>query len=55
MKKVVSDVRKLTVSGGKTYYITIPYEMIRELGWKKGEKKTIRLEEKRIVVEDWCS
>jgi len=54
MKKITEDVRKLTVTGGgTTYYVTIPQEMIRQLGWKKGEKKVIRLEEERIVIEDW--
>jgi len=46
--------RKLTVTGnGKTYYLTLPLEIIRELKWKKGEKKNVMLEDKRIVIEDW--
>ncbi len=47
-------VRKLTVTGpGKTYYLTFPREMVKQLGWKKGEKKIIRKEGTRIVIEDW--
>ncbi len=53
MKKVIEDVRKLTVSGGKTYYVTLPYEMVRQLKWRKGERKTIRLEGDTIVISDW--
>ena len=46
--------RKLTVTGnGKTYYLTLPLEIIRELKWRKGEKKIVMLENKRIVIEDW--
>ncbi len=54
MKIVTEDVRKLTVTGGgMTYYVTIPQEMIRQLGWKKGEKKTIKLEGDYITIADW--
>jgi len=53
MKIVTQDVRKLTATGSKTYYVTIPLEMIRQLGWKKGEKKIIRLENEKIVISDW--
>ncbi len=53
MKIVTQDVRKLSITAGTTYYITFPQEMIRRLGWKKGQKKTIRLDANRIVIEDW--
>ena len=50
MKIVTQDVRKLGVIGGTTYYMTIPQEMIRQLGWKKCEKKIIQLEDDKIVI-----
>ena len=53
MKIVTQDVRKLSVTAGTTYYLTFPQEMIRQLGWKKGQKKVIRLEEGKIVISDW--
>jgi len=53
MKIVTQDVRKLSVTAGTTYYMTIPLEMIRQLGWRKGQKKIIRLDGKRIVISDW--
>ena len=47
-------VRKLTVTGESgTYYLTFPKEMIKALKWKKGEKKIVRREGERIVIEDW--
>ena len=47
-------VRKLTVTGkGRSYYVTLPRQIIKELKWKKGEKKVVRLEKDRIVIEDW--
>ncbi len=51
--KVTEDVRKLAVVGSKTYCITIPLGMIKELGWKKGQKMRIRLRGEKIIVEDW--
>ena len=51
--KIIEDVRKLTLAGKGSYYVTIPLSMIRSLKWKKGEKKTIRQEGKRIIIEDW--
>ena len=53
MKKVTEDVRKLSVIAGTTYYITFPQEMIRQLRWKKGEKKIIKLGRGKITIEDW--
>ena len=51
--KITEDVRKLTLAGRATYYVTIPLSMIRSLKWKKGEKKVIRQEGEKIVIEDW--
>jgi len=46
--------RKLAAIGpGRTYYLTFPREIVRRLGWKKGEKKVVRVEGKRIIIEDW--
>ncbi len=47
-------VRKLNVTGGgKSYYVTLPKEIIKDLNWKKAEKKVIYQEGKRIIIEDW--
>ena len=47
-------IRKLSVTGpGKTYYLTLPREIIKGLKWKKGEKKIISQEGNRLVIEDW--
>ena len=47
------DIRKLTITGKTTYYVTLPQEMIRELGWRKGEKKVVKRQGKKIIIEDW--
>ncbi len=47
-------IRKISAIGpGKTYYFTFPREMIKQLGWRKGEKKIISLEGKTITIKDW--
>ena len=51
--QIIADVRKLTQTAGTTYYVTIPRAMIKQLGWKKGQKMTVRLEGERVVIEDW--
>lgn len=53
MQKITEDTRKLSVIAGTTYYITFPQSMIKQLKWKKGEKKTIQLLNDRIVIKDW--
>lgn len=46
--------RKLTVTGESgTYYLTIPKEIVRALGWRKGEFKTVRREGDDIIISDW--
>jgi bifunctional DNA-binding transcriptional regulator/antitoxin component of YhaV-PrlF toxin-antitoxin module len=47
-------IRKLTVTGaGRSYYIILPREIIKDLNWRKGEKKIVRQEGKKIIIEDW--
>ena len=47
-------IRKLTVTGqGRSYYVTIPLALIRQLKWKKGERKVVTKSGKRIIIEDW--
>ncbi|MFP4473261.1 MAG: AbrB/MazE/SpoVT family DNA-binding domain-containing protein [Candidatus Omnitrophota bacterium] len=51
--RITHDIRKLTITGGSTYYVTIPQSMIRELGWRKGQKLVVRRDGERVVLEDW--
>ena len=51
--KIIEDVRKLTVAGGGTYYVTIPLSMIKDLRWRKGQRLVIRKKGKEIIVRDY--
>ena len=47
------EVRKLGKSGDSTN-VTLPIELIRNLGWKMRQKvKVKQFGKKRIVIEDW--
>ncbi len=49
------NIRKLTKTGGTTYYVTLPIESIRELGWQKSQKLIVEVDKRRdrIVIKDW--
>jgi len=50
------NIRKLVkVGGGKTYSITLPIDLVRELEWKSGQKLTVKKYGKGIIIRDWES
>lgn len=47
------DVRKLTPIGDSVG-ITLPIELVRELGWRVSQKLTVkRWGDDKIIIEDW--
>ena len=48
-----SDVRKLVKLGGKSIAVTIPIELVRELGWREKQRVVVKLDRKKIVISDW--
>jgi len=50
----MAEIRKLSVIGqGKTYYLTLPKNIIEELSWRKGQKLEVRLRGDTISIQDW--
>ncbi len=49
------EVRKLQRTGreGESYMVTLPKELIQELGWQKKQKVVITRKGKTLVIEDW--
>jgi len=46
--------RKLSKSGsGRSVAMTLPIELIRKLRWQRGQKVTIELRGKELVIKDW--
>jgi antitoxin component of MazEF toxin-antitoxin module len=48
------NIRKITkLAGGTSYGITLPIEMIRHLKWRERQKVIARLQDRKIIIEDW--
>ncbi len=48
------NIRKLTRTGrGKSISLTLPIEMVRELGWKDRQKVVVKKSGKKIIITDW--
>ena len=53
-KSSEKNIRKLTkMGGGRSYGITLPIDIIRELKWKERQKLTVKKTGKKIIIEDW--
>ncbi|OGD67258.1 hypothetical protein A2442_00605 [Candidatus Campbellbacteria bacterium RIFOXYC2_FULL_35_25] len=48
------NIRKLA-KNGPTYFVTLPIEGIRDLGWIKSQKLVVNVDKKnkKIVIKDW--
>jgi len=54
MKRIKSEddsLRKITKTGGYTYYVTLPKEELEALGWREGERVRVKRVGKRLMVE----
>lgn len=49
------NIRKLTRMGreGSSLGMTIPKELVAELGWRERQKVTVKKIGKKLIVEDW--
>jgi len=49
-----NHIRSLTkVSKGKSYALTLPIEMVRELGWRERQKLVVKKRGNKLTIEDW--
>ena len=49
-----SNIRNLQkTAGGKTYIVSIPIEIVRELKWKAKQKLEVKMYGDGIVIKDW--
>ena len=55
MPKAIVDknVRKLTKLGGKSIGLTLPIELVRELGWKEKQRVIVKRTHGGIIIRDW--
>ncbi len=48
------NVRSLTkASGGRSYTVTIPIEIVDELGWRAKQKLVVTRYRDHIIIKDW--
>lgn len=47
------QIRKITVTGRETYSVTIPKKMMKDLGWRKGQKVVFEKSGEMIIIRDW--
>jgi len=45
------SIRKLNFVGSKTYAVSLPINIIRMLGWKKGNALFVRRQGSKIIIE----
>jgi len=47
------QVRKISRTGGYSYYVTIPRNYIDELEWREHQNVVVTLEGDTITIKDW--
>ena len=47
------NIRKLIKSGKTSLSLTIPIEIIRELGWRNRQKLVVKKRGSGILITDW--
>lgn len=49
----VKSIRKLTKLGGKSIGLTLPIELVRELGWREKQKVVVKRVRGGVMIKDW--
>ena len=52
-KLINKNVRKITKLGGKSLAVTLPRELVVELGWKEKQKVTVKRVRGGLLIKDW--
>lgn len=48
------NIRKLTKTGrGRTVSVTLPIELVRELGWREKQRVVVKKRGGGLLIEDW--
>lgn len=54
-KTVDKSVRKLTKVGGKSIGLTLPIELVRELGWREKQRVVVKKVSGGFTIRDYRS
>lgn len=47
------NIRKITKTGGGSYYIIIPKQLMRDLKWKERQKVVVERLGNKVIIQDW--
>ena len=47
------NIRNLGKAGGYSYSITLPMDMVQELGWRERQKLVVKKRGDYIIIKDW--
>ena len=47
------NIRKITKVGGTSLAITLPVEVVKELGWKEKQKVVVKRAHGGVNIRDW--
>ncbi|MDP1834192.1 MAG: hypothetical protein Q8L11_04680 [Candidatus Moranbacteria bacterium] len=53
MKLKDKNTRKITRVGKTSLSVTLPIEIVRELGWREKQKVTIKKVRGGVMIKDW--
>jgi hypothetical protein len=48
-----ANIRKLTKSGNGSIGLTLPIELVRELGWREKQKVVVKRVRGGVMIRDW--
>lgn len=52
-KQSEQNIRKLTRLGKKSLGLTLPIEVVQELGWKEKQKVKVTRKGRHLIIKDW--
>jgi antitoxin component of MazEF toxin-antitoxin module len=55
MKLKNKNIRKITRIGGTSLAVTVPIEMIKDLGWKEKQRVVVKRIKGGLVIRDYRS
>ncbi len=46
-----TGIRKISMIGGKTFAVSLPVEVVKQLDWKKGDEVVVRRQSDTIIIQ----
>lgn len=52
-KSTETGIRKLTKVGRASIAVTLPIELVRELGWRERQRVVVKKSGQNLIISDW--